>query len=472
MRRIILILLASAIVLALAWFLAGLPGHVVAEIGTVTVETTTPVAALGLLLFFVVGYIVLRLLGALVRLPETTGRWRQARHQRYGDEAVTRALVALAAGDRADARRESARARRHLGDTPQTLLLAAEAGRMAGRDDEAEAAFKLLADRKDAAFLGYRGLLRQAITRENWSEAAILARRAEAVHPGASWVREERAQLAIRAGHWSEALDLADPKKPRAALAAAAAEAEEDPGHAIRLARRAWKEDPGLPQAALAYADRLRAVGQEKRAQAVIARTWTRTPQPDLAAFALAPVSDKTARHQAALRLTAENRDDPESRLLLARTALEAGLTDDARQQVEAAQAAGLNQRRLWLLVADIEAEARGDTEEGRMAQREALRRTATAEPDPTWRCTACQTQHPVWLAACPVCSATGTIQWGTPPAAITIPPPPPSQATLSEPEAAAPVSPGVPSQPVTESPSPETAVARTGAPVPRSEAA
>jgi len=412
MRRIIAILVTGAVALAVAWFLAGLPGQVVAEIGSITIELSTPVATLGLLLTFTLVYVTLRLLGALIRVPHTLAQWRQSHHRQLGDVSVTKALLALAAGEKADARREAARARRFLGDTPQTLLLAAEAGRLAERDDETEAAFRLLADRKDAAFLGYRGLLRQAMARGEWTEAATLARRAEAAHPGAQWLRQERAQLAIRAQHWSEALELADANAPRAALATGAALVEPNADRAMRYAREAWRADPGLPHAALAYAERLRAGGHERRAQAVIARSWGLSPQPDLAAFALAPVEDKLARTQAAQRLTAENIEHPESRMLLAHTALEAGLTGEARHHADAARAAGLNERRLWLLLADIEEEERGDTEAGRLAQRDALRRSATADPDPTWRCGTCHTQHPTWLPACPVCWTAGSVRW------------------------------------------------------------
>ena len=187
---------------------------------------------------------------------------RQAARRRHGgDVAITRTLLALAAGETGDARREASRARRLLGDTPATLLLAAEAGRIAGRADEAETAFRALADRSDAAFLGLRGLLRQAIEREDWAEAAALARQAEAVEPGAAWLRRERARLAVRAGEWSDALALADADAPKAALATAAAEAETDPGRALRLAKQAWQDDPSLAPATLAYATRLRAAG-------------------------------------------------------------------------------------------------------------------------------------------------------------------------------------------------------------------
>src|SRR6185437_10233192 len=141
----------------------------------------------------------------------------------------------------------------------------------------------------------------------------------------------ERAQLAIRAGHWAEAMELAEPDAPKAALAAATADAEPDPSRALRLARQAWKQDPTFAPAALAYAKRLRAEGRESRAQAVLAKTWQLAPHPDVAAFALAPVTDALARAQAAKRLTAQNPEHVESRILLARSALAAGLTGEAR---------------------------------------------------------------------------------------------------------------------------------------------
>ena len=54
---------------------------------------------------------------------------------------------------------------------------------------------------------------------------------------------------------------------------------------------------------------------------------------------------------------------------------MEAGLTGEARHQADAARAEGVNQRRLWLLIAELDEKERGDTEEGRASQRDALRR-------------------------------------------------------------------------------------------------
>lgn len=407
MRRILIVLVVAALVIALAWGLASLPGQVSAQIGTFNFETASPVAALGSLVLFVLLYAFFRLLGAAWRLPRTLRGWRAGRNRRNGDAAMTRTLLALAAGEAGDARREASRARRLLGDTPTTLLLAGEAGRLAGRTDEAEGAFHALAERPDAAFLGLRGLLRQAIEREDWTEAAALARQAEDVQPGAAWLRRERGRLAVRAENWSDALALADADAPKAALAVAAADAETDPNRSLKLANYAWDEDPSLAPAAMAYARRLRAAGRESRALTVIRHAWTLAPQPDMAAFVLEPIADPLARMQAAQKLSEANPEHAESRLLLARAALDAGLIGEARRHAEAAQAAGLNQRRLWLLLAEA-AEAGGED------QREALRHAATADPDPQWRCTACHTAHVDWRPSCPDCFTVGSLRWSS----------------------------------------------------------
>jgi HemY protein len=405
MLKVLLFLLAGVVIVALAWFLAGIPGHVAATVGAYTLETSAPVAIVLLVALVVVILIVLRILGGLLAIPRTGAGWHRRHRLALGERAVTRVLVALAAGEKGTARKEARRARHLLGDSPQTLLLVAEAGRLSGREDEAEEAFRALAKQKDARFLGLRGLLRQAVDRRDWPAALRIANQAEAAHPGTVWLRHQRE-------NWAEALELIGPDPSRATYYIAAADAEPDSSRALSYAKQAWKQDPAFTPAVLAYAGRLRTAGQEKRAQACIATAWKRAPHPELAAFALALEPDKLACAQAARRLAAGNPTHVESRLLLARVALDAGLTGEARHQVEIAENEGVKQRRLCLLLAEIEEQERGETEAGRLAQRDALRRASTAEPDPHWQCTNCHTDHAAWHAKCDTCGSIGTVQW------------------------------------------------------------
>ena len=414
MLKVILFLLAGIVIIAVAWFVAGIPGHVVASVGTTTIETSTPMAILVLVAFIVLILILVRVLRGIVAIPRVGGNWRRRQRLALGERAVTRVLVALAAGEQGTARKQAQRARNLLGDSPQTLLLVAEAGRLSGREEEAEEAFRALTKQKDARFLGLRGLLRQAVDRRDWPEALVIAKEAEAAHPGTVWLRQQRAELALQTENWAEALELVgtDPRRPTYYIAAA--DAEPDPMRALGFAKQAWKQDPSFPPAVLAYATRLRANGKERRAQSCIMDAWKRTPHPDLADFLLETETDKLARIQIAKRLVAKNPKHPESLLLLAKVALEAGLTAEARQQVEIAEGEGFNQRRLCLLKAEIEEQERGDSEAGRLAQRDALRQAATAEPDPHWQCTACHTDQIAWHPKCKMCGSVGTIQWVT----------------------------------------------------------
>ena len=351
------------------------------------------------------------------RWPGRVRARRAERRRAEGDAAVTRALVALAAGTAEAARLEVRKARAALGDTPQTLLLTAEAERLAGREDAAEEAFRALASREDSRFLGLRGLLRQAMARGDWDAALALAREAEAAQPGAAWLREERAQLALRTRDWREALALAPPETPRAGLALAAAEQEPEPERAAELERQAFQADPAFAPAAIAHARRLREGGSPRRARAVLEEAWAASPHPDLAVPTW-PTSRTLMRVKAAETLVRRNPDHAESRLLLARTALDAGLTGRARGVLEALAQSGKADRRAFLLLAELEEAEHGETPDARGAQAQWLREAAAPRPEPRWRCGHCGTEHAAWAPVCTACDTVGQIGWTAAPRA------------------------------------------------------
>ncbi|WP_149538624.1 heme biosynthesis HemY N-terminal domain-containing protein [Siccirubricoccus phaeus] len=413
MRRALFVLALLGAAVALALWLAGVGGTVEIQVGDAWIGTSFPVALLALLLGFVVLHLLLNGIGALRRLPGRLRARRAARRRAEGDAAVTRVLVALAAGTAEAARLESRRARHLLGDTPQTLLLAAEAERLAGREAAAGELFRALAGREDARFLGLRGLLRQAMQEGDWDAAHALAKEAEAVHPGAAWLRQERAELALRTRDWREALALSPPDAPRAALALAAAAQETDPAKAAELERQAFEADHGFAPAALAHARRLEAAGSPRRARGVLEEAWLARPHPDLAGPYLAAEPDTLMQVKAAEGLIRRNPEAAESRLLLARTALAAGLTGRARAALEALVASGEADRRAFLLLAELEEAEQGETAEARAAQGRWLREAAKAPPEPRWRCGHCGAEHASWAPVCTACDTVGEIAWG-----------------------------------------------------------
>jgi HemY protein len=416
MRSSLVYLALLALGVAGVLYMVRLGGSVEIRVGDVEVVLPFALALLLLALGFLALHGLIAGIAWLRRWPGRRRARRAARRREEGDAAVTRALVALAAGTADVARLEVRRARERLGDTPQTLLLSAEAERLAGREAQAAEVFHLLAQRDDAKFLGLRGLLRQAIQREDWPAAQRLAREAEAVQPGAAWLREERETLALRTRDWREALALAAPGAHRAPLAFAAAALEPgEGGKAAELEREAFQTDPGFTPAALAHARRLKASGSPRRMAQVLEEAWKARPHPDLAAAYLEGETDPLARVKAAEQLVRGNPRHAESQLLIGRLATAANLTGRARQELEALTASGLADRRAYLALSDLEEAEHGDTPESRAAQAKWLRLAATAAPEPRWRCSACGSEHAAWLPVCPRCQSVGTIAWTTP---------------------------------------------------------
>lgn len=415
MRAVFGFTLLAALCVAVAWWVSLLPGSVAITMFGTTVQASAPVGLTLFVALFAVLYLAVRFVVGLVEVPAGLRGWNRSKSLRRGNYALTRTLVALAANDTDAARREAGRTRTLLGETPLTLLLQAQAERQAGREEEAEAIFKRLAARPDARLLGLRGQLRMAAAREDWEAAAALAREADEAHPGSRWLTDERQRMALRTGRYGEALRLMGPNRRkdasqrhiRAALGVAAANAETDKAAALRLAKDAFEDDPSIGHAAIAYAIRLRAAGKERPAQEVLRRAWAINPQPDIADAFLSHINDKMARYRAASSLVNANPAHPDSALLLARTALDAGQLADARRHAETARSAGLNDRRLWLLLADI-----ADTEGDRAAAQEALRQIPGARPEPAWRCESCGTLHQAWHPICDSCGTPGKITW------------------------------------------------------------
>lgn len=407
MRAAIKLFLLTALGIAFVLWVAGLGGTVDIRFGEWLVAVSLPFFVGVLILLFVLLHGLLRLVAWLRGWPARRRARREARNRVEADRSLTLALVALAAGRGEAARIEVDRARKLVGDTPQLLLLSAEAARMRGDEDTARESFEKLAAREDAKFLGLRGLLRQAEGRGDWDEAKRIATEAQAVEPEAEWLKRERAEVALRRRDWGEALALSGPEAPRAALSLAAARQEDDPMKAAELERQAFMTDPSFSPAVVAHARRLVDTGSPRRARAVLMEGWQAGPHPDIGAAFLAEEANATQRVKLVDELTRSTVAHPESRLLRAQVALQAGLTGRARHDLTAWQETGTADRRCFDAFAQVE-RADGHEEKAEDWQR----RAADAPAPPTWRCGHCGAEHGEWKPLCLACDTAGEIGW------------------------------------------------------------
>jgi HemY protein len=424
-------LLFMAVLAALALtgiWLADHPGSVTVQWQGYRLDSSVALLLGAVAVVAVLAALAYRFWMALVDLPSVTRRWRHGRRQRRGFEALTRGMVAVAAGDAEDAGRQGKRAEGLLEDPPLTLLLSAQAAQLAGDEQAAERFFKAMLERPETEFLGLRGLLTQGIKRHDWDEALALARRAYRLRPKSAWVAANLLDLQVRAGQWLDAeITLGEAVKhalvpplqggrQRAALLheqSQEAEAGGDVAKALKLARRAYDYDPAFVPAAVRLARLLVADGKGPKAAKVIEKTWGLEPHPELFDVyrAARPAEDDLALARGVQSLAAANPNHRESHIALAEAALEARLWGEARSHLSAAEGAAPTAR-VCRLMARLEEDEHGDA----AGAREWLVRASMADPDPAWVCESCGNVAAEWTVLCGKCEDFHRFAWRTPP--------------------------------------------------------
>ena len=432
MRR--LVALAALVLLAVAAAtIANQPGTVEItwrgwEIGTsvgVLIAALAAAAVALWLLFFA--------LAGLVRLPRRFRRNRAERRRRAGDAALTRGMIALAAGDAPGAQRHARRAEAMLGTAPLTLLLAAQAAQLGGDEAEARRRYTALLDEPEGIFLGLRGLIGQALRDGDGAEALRLAARARELRPDAGWVFETLFALQIRAGSWQAACETLDAAAKRHLLPAEraahhrgvifhelslAAERDGEPRHALSLAATAEAAAPDLAPVAARHARLLIADDRRRAARRAVERAWRTAPHLELAAVWAELGGGMPALELVTWfeRLAAQNPDAAESDIAVAEAALAAQLWGEARRHLNRAIAASPYgpTRRLCHLMARLEENEHPQANHAR----DWFDRVLSAAPDPTYLCTRCGGESAEWRSSCGRCRGFDTLAWRAPSAA------------------------------------------------------
>ena len=411
-----------------AYVLEEPPGSVTMHWRGYRVDTSFGVLVGAVAAIAVVAALLYQLWLFLRGLPARIGRLRRDRRRRGGYLALTRGMVAVAAGDAEEARRQGKRAEGLLNDPPLTMLLSAQAAQLAGDEGAAEKFFKAMLDRPETEFLGLRGLLTQGVKRRRWNEALTLARRAYRLKPDSAWVAGNLFDLQVRAGQWTDAEltfaeSIRDGRVPaglatrrravllyqRALEAAARGEANDS----AKLIHRANGLDPGFVPAAVRLARLLAAEGKGRKAATVIENAWVRQPHPHLfeAYREARPAADGLEAVRAIKRLVRSSPDHRESLVALARAALEARLWGEAGRHL-AAVTGDHPPVRVCRLMAELAEGEHGDAERAR----EWLVRASLAEPDPAWVCDHCGNVTETWAALCGNCGSFDSFAWKTPP--------------------------------------------------------
>jgi HemY protein len=428
MIRILLFILAVIGAAAgLAWF-ADRPGSVTVRWLGYQIETTAFVGALAVLAAVVLLVLLFGLVRYLLRRPAAVKAYLRERRRRQGFDALSRGLLAIGVGDRAQAQRYAAIAGRNLPREPLTALLKAQTAQLKGDRAAARRAFEAMLDRPETELLGLRGLFLEASRSNDIEAARALAEQAVKRDPRLSWGVNALFDIQAREGDYEAALDTlavarqnghvdqATASRRRAVLLTAEARDLEaaDPDKALACASEALRLAPSLVPAAEIAGRILASKGEARQAARVVARTWKLSPHPDLAlVYAHAkPGEAPRERLKRVKYLASLAPDDIESAIAVATAAIEAHEWAEARAAL-APYLDGRPSARICTLMARIELGEFGD--KGR--EREWLARALRAPRDRAWIADGYVSDR--WLPVSPVTGAVDAFAWKAPVDAI-----------------------------------------------------
>jgi HemY protein len=416
--------------------LTDLPGLVSLEWRGYRIDTTVAFLLGAIVLTSFTSALVYRFWLFLRRAPgNMAGAWKAKRRQR-GYQALTRGMVAVAAGDAMEADRQVKRADVLLDEPPLTMLVSAQSAQMKGDEAAASKFFTAMVKRPETEFLGLRGLLNQAIKRGDKVEALSLIRRAHRLQPDSTWVASNMFDLQIRTGQWLDARvtcdDLArssligqdDAKRRKAVLSYHLSLLAQDTGDgevALGHLRDANKLAPGFIPAVADLAGRWGDGGKAKKAAKLIEEAWSAAPHQDLLGpyWRALNASDALERVRATEKLVEKQSRHLESLIALARTSLEVRLWGEARQYLEQALAAApLPQARICRMMAELEEIENADSG----LAREWLMRASQAAADPAWVCDHCGNTVATWSVVCGKCEEFDRFDWRIPESILALP--------------------------------------------------
>ncbi len=428
--RIVKYLVLLLVLVGIGIWFAENPGVVSLEWQGLIVDVPIYLALIGVMVIVGICAVIYRFWVFLRRSPKIYGHFRSERRTHKGYTALNKGMVAVAAGDTGEARKHARKAQDLLQDPSLTMLLSAQAAQLDGDEKAATRFFEKMSETEGMEFLGLRGLLNQAVALGDTDEALKLAQKAYELKPRTEWLAMSLFDLELAKGQWADAegtvnnsiryglIDKPEGQRKKAVLLVERAKqaiADGQSAAAIKLLQQALKQDATLVPAAFYLSDLLSKANKRRKGTAVIEDMWLRNPHPQLydAYQELHGEPDALKRVRLAEKLAGKNRKHVESRIAIARAALEAQLWGEARDELNVLLSEAPSAR-VYAMMAELV-----ETENGDMtAAREWLRKATHAAANPAWVCTSCGDVTADWSAVCGKCDGFDTKSWQTPPQA------------------------------------------------------
>ena len=421
------------IIAFLAWIIS-LSGKISIDLLEYNLTVPTNIFFLFVTILLFVCIFLYKIISGFFSLPKIFSRHREDTRHQKGYNALTRGLVAVAAGDAKQASYYSKRAKNLLPQIkgkqqPLHLLLEAQSARLRGEESLAQNRFEALMQDKDAGFLGIRGLLKSAMDQGNDRLALEYANQAAKLHPNQIWIIQTLYHLQIENKLWDDVLQTAKKAKKYNALEVEKITSDEAAIYLMRFDRAFDKNDFAAAEKFLKQAQKIDkeflpvvlracklylALGKNKKVSALVKDAWAKKPHPDLANiwFDLAPEEGKfDAKRIKWIKSLADIKPDHiESHILLARSAMEMSLWGEAKASLVQAEKIHPSAQ-VYRMMTIVEQNSTHNDE----SIHSLMEKTSEALPDKTWVCAQTGVIYSEWAPIAEPHGSFNTIIWQYP---------------------------------------------------------
>lgn len=208
MLRLLWTLIQICLVLALIAYLGQFNSPVEIRWDGILIELSLMTLSVGLAIVFSILIFCILSVSKLRRVPKNFKDYRYKRRREKGYRALTRGMVAVAAGEKFAARKAAKQAEVLLQDPPLTMLLSAQSAQLDGDEMAAKRYFNKMLDHPEMAFLGWRGLIMQSLQQNDRAATRDLISQAEARFPKQPWLVTQSLELEEIEGNSGKALTL------------------------------------------------------------------------------------------------------------------------------------------------------------------------------------------------------------------------------------------------------------------------
>lgn len=423
MTRLLLLLLVIVLLsVGLAW-VAEQPGAVAIDWGVYRIETTVLTLAACIALAALLLVIIYWILGLVLRSPRQWSNARLVKRQSLGITALTETFAAIASQDMRSAQRHLKRAEHLLPDQPLTLMLASQVARLEGNEAKSQRYLERMSKASVTEFLSIRGQIENARRAGDVQQAQRLAEKAFDMKSHDHWVALALIGLYAESSRADDALQVLQKAMRKRAI-------QSDEAHAIRAGllcvdakkltdnqhfdsaivrlKDALRRNPGFVPATVLLASLYSRKADASLAFHTVGEGWKRQAHPEIGEETIRAYRSAKDKKRAAkiIRKMAKRRPDSlESKVLLARLAIEEGDNATARSILNEILESDQETSRICSLLAHI-AHEEGDHELSAYWHKRASESPSGAD----WTCNACKRPADAWSFTCPQCGGVSTL--------------------------------------------------------------